>query len=141
MSALTPWRKKGKQSVPVVGTTEYPQITVKFGASLSGGFLPKQLIYQGKTKRFQPTYPFPREFHVTKTENHWANESTSLDLLKEVLVPYVRKVRQKISLPEDQQWMLIADYFKDHWTDAVVTEVKRPDSEMCAIPKNITNIF
>ena len=86
---------------------------------MSVDFLPIQLIYQGK-----PTCPFPREFYVTQTENHWANENTSLDLIKEILVSYVRKVRQKVCLPEDQQWLLIADVFKGHWTDTVVTEMK-----------------
>ena len=52
--------------------------------------MPIQLIYQGKTKRCQPTYPFPREFHVTQTENHWANEDTGLDPFKEVLVLHIR---------------------------------------------------
>ena len=106
--------KKGNQCVPVAGTTDYRQITGTFGVSLSGDFLPKQLICQGKTEHSQPTYPFPHEFHVTQTENHWANENTSLDLIKEVLVPYIRKVRQKLYLPEDHQWLLIADVFKGH---------------------------
>ena len=61
--------------------------------------------------------------------------------IKEVLVPHVRKVRQKLSLPEDLQWLLIADIFKGHWTDAVVTEVKRSIGKICAIPNNMTNIF
>ena len=95
--------KKDNQCVSVAGTTDYRQITGTYGLSLSEDFLPKQLIYQGKTKRSQPTYPFPREFHVTQTENRWANENTSLDLIKEVLVPYVRKVRKKLSLPKDPQ--------------------------------------
>ena len=129
------------QCVPVAGITDYRQITGTFSVSLSGGFLPVQLIYQGKTNRCQLTYPFPREFHVTQTKNHWANENTSLDLIKEVLVPYIRKFRQKLSLPEDQQRLLIADVFKGNWTDAVVTEAKRSNGKMCAIPSNMTNIF
>ena len=130
--------KKGNQCVPVAGTTGYRQITGTFGVSLSGDFLSIQLIYQGKTKRSQPTYPFPREFHVTQTVNHGANENTSLDLIKEVLVPYVRKVRQKLSLPEDQLMLLIVD---GHWNDTVVIEMKRSNGKMCAIPNNRTNIF
>ena len=62
--------EKGNQRAPVAGTTDYHQITVTFGVSLSGDFLPIQLLYQSKTKRSQPTYPFPREFHVTQTEHH-----------------------------------------------------------------------
>ena len=106
--------KKGNQRVPIARTTNYRQITGTFGVSLSGDFLPIQLVYQGKIKRCQPRYPFPREFHVTQTENHWTNENTSLVIIKEVLVSHVRKVRQKLSFPEDQQWLLIADVFKGH---------------------------
>ena len=83
-------------------------------------------------------------FHVhsmSHKQNHWANENTSFDLIKELLVPYVRKVRQKLSLPEDRQWLLIADVFKGHWTNAVITEVKRSNCKMCATPNNMTNIF
>ena len=65
--------------------------------------MPIQLVNQGQIKRCQPRYPFAREFHVTQTENHWTNANTSLAIIKEVLVSYVRKVRQKLSLPEDQQ--------------------------------------
>ena len=140
LSTLTPQRKK---AISVFQLLEQPnhQITGTFGVSLSGDFLPIQLVYQGKIKRCQPRYPFPREFHVTQTENHWTNENTSLVIIKEVLVSHVRKVRQKLSFPEDQQWLLIADVFKGHWADAIVTEVKRSNCKMCAIPNNMTNIF
>ena len=83
--------KKGNQCVPIAGITDYHQMTGTFGVSWSGDFLPIQLNYQGMTKCCQPTYPFLHELHVTQTENHWVNENTSLDLIKDVLV---RKVRQ-----------------------------------------------
>ena len=130
--------KKGNQCVPVSGTTNYRQIMHAFGVSLSGDFLPIQLIYQGKTKCCQPTYLFPHEFHIIQTENHWANKNLSLDLIKEV---HVRKVGQKLPLPEDQQWLLIADIFKSHWTNTIVTEMTQSNSKMCAIPNNMSNIF
>ena len=133
--------KKGNQCVLVAGTTDYRQITGTFGVNLSWNFLPIQLIYQGKTKRCQPIYPFPREFHVTQTENHWKNDSTSLNLIKEVLVSYFRKVRQKMSLLEYHHWLLTADVFKGHWTNPVMTEVKRSNCKMCTIPNKTTNIF
>ena len=133
--------KKGNQCVPVSGTANYCQIMVAFGVSLSGDFLPIQLIYQGKTKHCQPTYLFPHEFHIIQTENHWANKNLILDLIKEVLVSHVRKVGQKLSLPEDQQWLLIADIFKTHWTHTVVTEMTQSNSKMCAISNNMANIF
>ena len=57
--------EKVKQCVPISGTTDYRQITGTFGVTLSGEFLPIQLIYKGKTPRCQPNYIFPEEFHVT----------------------------------------------------------------------------
>ena len=41
--------EKGASRVSVPGTADYRQITGTFGITLSGDFLPIQLIYQGKT--------------------------------------------------------------------------------------------
>ena len=41
---------------------------------MTGGFLPIQLIYQGKTDCCHPSFAFPEEFHVTHTQSHWSNE-------------------------------------------------------------------
>ena len=73
--------EKGTSRVSVSGTSDYRQITGTFGITISGDFLPIQLIYQGKTKLRQPKYQFPKEFHLTQTPNHWANEQTSIDFL------------------------------------------------------------
>lgn len=133
--------KKGKDCVPVAGTTDYRQITGTFSVTLSGEFLPIQLIYKGKTPRSQPKFRFPEEFHVTQNENHWANEETSIDLMKKILIPYVKKTIKELSLDEDQHWLLIADVFKGQWTDAVMKIVSDSNGEMCAVPNNMTNVF
>ena len=39
--------KKGESSVPIQGTNDYRQITGTFAITLSGNFLPIQLVYQG----------------------------------------------------------------------------------------------
>ena len=54
------------------------------------------------------------------------------------MISYVRKVRQKWFFSEDLQRPLIADVFKGHWTNAVVTEGKRSNGKMCATLSNIT---
>ena len=38
----------GKKRVEIIGKDDKHQITAVFGASLSGDFLPVQLVYQGK---------------------------------------------------------------------------------------------
>ena len=64
---------------------------------MSGDFLPIQLIYQGKSKLSQPKCQFPKEFHLTQTPNHWANEQTSIDFLEHVLIPYIESKRKELN--------------------------------------------
>ena len=48
--------QKNAKNVPIQGIGDYRQITGTFGVSMSGNFLPIQLIYQGKTNRCQPKF-------------------------------------------------------------------------------------
>ena len=133
--------QKNAKNVPIQGTGDYRQITGTFGVSMSGNFLPIQLIYQGKTNRCQPKFKFPSDFHVTQTENHWANEATSLDLLSEILIPYVVKTREELGLPKDHPWLLICDVFKAQWTDPVKEKVRGSYGKMVPVPNNWTSYF
>ena len=70
------------------------KITAVFGCSMAGGFLPVQLLYQGKTTRSQPHFQFPEDWHVISTPNHWANEDTTkLYIEKIFFLIYVKKRR------------------------------------------------
>ena len=44
----------GSKRVEIIGKEVKRQLTAVFGCSMSGDFLPPQLIYQGKTKRCLP---------------------------------------------------------------------------------------
>ena len=59
------------QSVPIKGLTDKRNITLTFVISLSGEFLPLQIIYQGKTKASLPrNFSFPKSFCVcAKTQS------------------------------------------------------------------------
>ena len=81
--------EKGTSRVSVTGTADYRQITGTFGVTMAGSFLPIQLNYHGKTPLSQSKYKFPKEFHITQTSNHWANEETSIAFLEHVLIPYI----------------------------------------------------
>ena len=133
--------KKGESSVPIQGTGDYRQITGTFSITLSGNFLPIQLIYQGTTDRCHPNYDFPKSFHVTHTKYHWANEQTSLDLLNKILLPYVNKTREELGLDKDFPWLLISDVFKGQWTEAVKSIVSQSRGKMVPVPNNWTSYF
>ncbi len=83
--------KEGSSRVEIVGLGDKRQITAVLACTLSGKFLPPQLIYSGKTCRYLPTVSFPKAWHVTFTENHWANEGTTIDYVNKILLPYVKE--------------------------------------------------
>ena len=68
----------GKKRVDIIGKDDERQITAVFGASLSGDFLPVQLVYQGKLTKCLPFFEFPPEWDINFSENHWSNERTML---------------------------------------------------------------
>uniref|UniRef100_A0A1X7SFZ8 DDE-1 domain-containing protein n=1 Tax=Amphimedon queenslandica TaxID=400682 RepID=A0A1X7SFZ8_AMPQE len=67
--------KKGTKRIEVAAIDDKRQITAVFGCTLSGNFLPIQLIYQGKTTKCLPNnIDFPRDWQISFTDNHWSNE-------------------------------------------------------------------
>ena len=80
--------EKGTSRVSVPGT-DYRQIAGTFGITMAGRFLTIQLIFHGKTPLSQFKYKFQKEFHVTQTPNHWANEETTIAFFEHVMnIPY-----------------------------------------------------
>ena len=86
--------KKGSKSVPISGLGDKRQITAVFAGTLSGMFLPPQLIYEGKTKGCLPKVDFPQGWDITCTANHWANEESMKRYIKNIIVPYIGKPRK-----------------------------------------------
>ena len=74
-------------------------------------YLPPQIIYQGKTRKCLPVVKFPPNWNITFTENHWANELTTLQYIDVILLPYVKQKRQDLKLP-NQPCLVIFDRFK-----------------------------
>ena len=102
---------EGSRRVEVTGPlADKRQISATFAVTLSGAFLPMQLLYQGKTNHCHSNFAFPEGFHIHHTPNHWANEETVWLFTEEVIVPYVCQEKQ---IP-DQKALLIMDNFKAH---------------------------
>ena len=80
--------RKGTKRVEIATIEDKRQITTVFGCSLSGNFLPLQLIYEGTTQRCLPNeVPFPSDWHITCIANHWSNEDTMVDYVQKVIIP------------------------------------------------------
>ena len=111
---------RGAKTVAIKGFTDKRNITLNFVVTLSGEFLPMQIIYAGKTTACHPRgVHFPTGFLVSQNVKHWSNEEETLKLIDTVLHPYVVKKRAEAGLPEDQKALVVWDVFKGQMTDKV----------------------
>ena len=62
---------------------------------LDGKILPFQLIFKWKTQRSLQTVNFPNGLCLLYNEKHWSNEKETTRLIKQVLVPYIKKFIEK----------------------------------------------
>ena len=63
--------RKGSKRIEVEGINDKRQITAVFGGSLTGDFLPVQLVYEGTTLRCYPSeVDFPADWLISSTPNH-----------------------------------------------------------------------
>ena len=93
---------KGTKNVPIKGIDDKRQITATFAVSLTGKFLPIQLIYKGKTKRSLPKFKFPSTFSLSYTENHWSNTEKSIGIFEQIIFPYLKMVKRENGYLEEQ---------------------------------------
>ena len=92
------------QSVPIKGLTDKRNITLTLVISLSGEFLPLQIIYQGKTKGNQELLCKPKPKALFKI---------IIGLIYSIINPYVVQKCKKLGLklPASQKALLIWDVF------------------------------
>ena len=129
--------REGSKRVEVTGVSDKRLITALFCGSLTGDFLPMQVVYKGTTNRCHPHYKFPLDWHITHSPNHWSTENTMLDYIKEVIIPYVK--RQRELLGEEKPSLVIMDNFKGQITSAVNSLLEDNDIHVCLLPPNTTD--
>ena len=85
--------KRGTKRVEISRVDDKCQITAVFACSLSGEFLPVQMIFKGTTKKCLPrNVAFPKDYHVTCTANHWSNNETMI--VNHIIVPYLNESKR-----------------------------------------------
>jgi hypothetical protein len=119
---------EGLKRIEVAGLGDKRQLTAVFAASLSGDFLPLQVIYSGKTPRCLPSTKFPDDWNIAFTENHWANEMTTELHIKKVLVSYIEARRKKLSLPASHGALVFFDRFKGQCTPNILSLLEKNHS-------------
>lgn len=131
--------KEGSKRVEIAGVDDKRQITAVFAGSLTGDFLPPQLIYKGTTQRCLPTVQFPSGWHITCSENHWSNESTMKAYIEKILLPYVRDKREELKLAADYPALVIFDKFTGQGTENLLKLLEENHIYFVMVPANCTD--
>ncbi|MGH0147528.1 UNVERIFIED_CONTAM: hypothetical protein FKN15_010827 [Acipenser sinensis] len=112
--------QKVTKTIEIAGMDDKQQITEVFCSSMTGTFLPPQLLYEGKTIGCHPYYTFPLDFDVWHTPTHWSNEETMLCYIEHIIVPYVSSVKQSLGVSA----LAIFDPFRAQRSPSVLAKLQ-----------------
>ena len=95
---LSSWTmvKKGTKHVKISGVDDKRQITAVLAGSMSGEFLPMKLIFKASTKKCLLSFSFPKDWHLTFSDNHWSTNSTMIDYVTLVIIPHIREKQRAL---------------------------------------------
>ena len=96
------------------------------------------MIYQGKTEGCHGKVTFPEDWNVTHSDTHWSTESTMVEYIDKVLVPYVTQTRQRLEFAMDHPALALFDVFKDHRCDSVLEKLRQNHIHQVFIPAGCT---
>ena len=127
---------EGAKRVELVGKDDKRQITAIFEISMSGDFLPIQLVYQGKINKCLPLLDFPPNWDITFSDNHWSNEQTMLSYFEKVIFPYSQKKKAELQLEPDYPALLLFDNFKAQCTEDILKLLDTKNIDVVVISVN-----
>lgn len=127
----------GSKRVEVQGIKNKQQITAVLCGSMIGDYLPVQLIYKGSTSRCHPNFQFPPDWHITHSPKHWSTESTMIEYVREIIIPYVESIRDLLG---DANQVII-DNFKAQVTLAINEMLEAANVHVCLLPPNTTDVL
>ena len=126
--------------IPVANSDDKRQITAVLAITLTGEYLPPQVIYQGKTSRYHLKVAFPEEWDVWHSANHWLTEEKMIHYLEKVIVPFV-SLREVLKLDKDTPALAIFDSFKSQTTPAFYSLLQSHNIIAVQVPANCTDKF
>ena len=123
---------EGATRVEITGVDDKRQITAVFAGTLSGSFLPPQIIYKGKTQKCLPTVHVPVSWHITYTPNHWANLKTTLRKFSYHVTKKQKDLGVKLAI-------VIFDRFKGQCMPQILQLLDRNNIHIAIVPGNCTD--
>ena len=127
--------ERDSRRIELVGLKDKRQITAVFCCTIEGDFLPVQLIYKGTTRRCHPKHKFPTGWDITHSKKHWSKESTMIQYIRNVIIPYVNRIQ----VNDNEAALIIMDNFKGQTTPFVTTLLEENNIHVCLLPPNTTD--
>ena len=145
-SAIVPGGKqtmalKGSSAVTITGANDKRNITATFAITISGEFLPIQLIYGGKTNQSLPRFKFPDSFSLSVNKKHYSNTEESLKFFNEIIIPYIKSVQSSPDISADQYALVIMDVFTGQMTSEVLNLLRDNKILLTNVPPNMTKFY
>ena len=132
--------KEGSKRIEIVAADDKRQLTAVFAGSMTGDFLPPQLVYKGKTQRCLPVgVRFPSDWDLTYSDNHWSNEGTMNSYIHKIILPYVAKKREELNLVPDHPALMIFDHFNGQCTENFFKLLETNHIDVILVPANCTD--
>ena len=135
----------GKYTFNIKGTEkgidDKRQITATFEVSAFGGFLLRQIIYTGNTKRCLPNFEFSRDINVKPTKSYWSKMEKAVEHFKKFIFPFFQKPKDKHCCPKEQMSLVIMDTFKGQDKEVLREFGAKSFCEVVTVPHNLTNKF
>ena len=122
--------------IPIAGSDDKRQITAVLAVTMTGEYLPPQLIYQGKNPRCHPKLAFPDGWEVWHSENRWSNEET---MIRYIIVLFISQKRQFLKLEKTHPALAIFDCFEGQITLGVLALLESHNIISVAVPANCTD--
>ena len=70
------------------------------------------LIYGDITKKSPREVQFPSSFSLSVNPKQCSSEEEAIEVLNEIIIPYVTEKRERLGLEKDQTTLLIMEVFK-----------------------------
>lgn len=132
------WEKRGSHRVQLVDTKDGFTLLPVVSAA---GIVAAQLIFSGTTGLSLPTTSPGPYLRYLQTKTHWSNESTTVDLWKNIILPHIAARRLALG-DSGAQAIVLADAFDPHWTPKVKSLVEGEDNiAYICVPKSLTHLF
>ena len=72
---------------------------------------------------------------------HYSNTKEAIKVTNDVVIPYIKRERARLSLDENQTAILITDVFRGQMTNEVISLLKENNIILIRVPANMTHIF